>query len=270
VRRAIIATIALILSAAASLGGEAQRTDPDLQFWNGPYAGFLSGIALGSSTASTTVGCIDGAYICDQGLHGGYQANGAFVGAKASGTATQIAPLAGIVAGYDWRMGDFVTGIDSGLSLTPLSVTNGGSGVPKNLGLANTVFTVGATATANWLATFTGRVGYVVAPNVMIYGTGGIAITDLTVSNLYADTLNVTGGYGHSSKSSLQTGYAIGAGAEVNVGDGWQLRGEYLVVGFGTVTTSGGISIDDSLPNPFKSTANLSAQMVRIGLTRGF
>lgn len=83
------------------------------------------------------------------------------------------------------------------------------------------------------------------------------------------DDLN-QGGYGASTASALQVGFVIGVGADMAISNGWLLRAEYLYVGFPSVTTSGGISIDDSVPNPFSTTADLSAQIVRAGLLHQF
>lgn len=259
----------ILPAAAAGLSLGPQIAKPELSFWNGPYAGFVSGLDLGSSTATTVVGCVDGAYLCDQGLHGGYQANGALIGATASGAVTGLSPNMGAVVGENWRTGRWVGGVEGSLSLAPMALTNGGSAASINAGLLGTTFHVSETASATWLATIAGRVGYVVAPNTLLYGDAGLAITDLRVSNLYTDNLN-QGGFGASSTSALEAGYMLGAGAEVAMSDGWLLRAEYLYVRFPSLTTSGGISIDSSVPNPFSSMADLSAQIVRAGLLHQF
>jgi outer membrane immunogenic protein len=265
-----VGLVCLVLPATAAgpLGGKAVSA-PDLSLWNGPYAGFVTGLELASSTATSAVGCVDGAYLCDQGLHGGYQSNGALIGATASGKATSLSPGVGAVVGQNWRSGDWVGGIEGSLSLAPISLTNGASAPSINVGLLGTTFNVSETASANWLATFAGRVGHVVAPNVLLYGTAGLALTDLKVSNLYTDDLN-QGGYGASTASALEAGFLIGAGADLAMSNGWLLRAEYLYVAFPSLKTSGGISIDDAVPNPFRSTADLSAQFVRAGLLRQF
>lgn len=115
-----------------------------------------------------------------------------------------------------------------------------------------------------------GRLGYVVAPSLLLYGTGGLATSNVTVANDYLDTVN-EGGRGSSSASKVVAGYAVGGGVEWAGADGWLVRAEYLHVALPSVDTQGEISIAGAgAPNPFASEARLSANIVRAGLTHGF
>ncbi|MEO6394926.1 MAG: outer membrane beta-barrel protein [Devosia sp.] len=263
-------TLAIATTCVLLAGPAVAQEAAGLSSWNGPYAGLVLGMSAGTSTATTTIGCVDGAYLCDQGLHGGHQANGVLIGDMGSGTAQGEGPIGGVVAGYDWHNGTIVTGFVADASALTLAVTNGGTAASINPGLAGSVFTVSATASTDWLATLRGRAGLIVSPDLLLYVTGGVAITELTVSNDYLDTQN-EGGRGSSSTSSLIGGYAFGGGAEWEIEEGWRLTAEYLFVDFGSLTTNASIAINGAaVPNPFSSEADLSAHLFKMGLSRGF
>ena len=101
----------------------------------------------------------------------------------------------------------------------------------------------------------------------MVYGTAGFALTDLSVSSSVT-TIDA------ASARGLVTGRAFGAGAEWALNREWTLRGEYLYVDFGDVTVNAPTSITGALlvndHNSVRSTADLTAQIVRLGLNHRF
>jgi len=243
--------------------------------WSGPYAGVVAGFADGRTTAWSTVACPPNGFLCDP-VH--YPENGALLGATASGPQSGHALVAGLAAGYQWHRGSFVYGFEGDISALRLSLSRGGSASSLNLGLVNpgpvpVVATVSATAAIDWLATLRGRLGFLASPDVLVYATGGLALTELMVSNAYTDNWVFNGGaVGNSRVRSSVTGYAVGAGAEWAIGQGWALRAEYLHVDFGALTTSGLVTVVQvpAAQNPFTSTANLTANLFRTGLTWRF
>lgn len=148
--RVLLLTAATMAMLASQALAEPSSAPTDLSFWNGPYAGVLVGGNFASSAATTEIGCVAGAYLCDDGRH---QDNGALIGATASGTATGVSPAAGVVAGMDWRTGNLVVGLAGALTLSPIALSTGGSAASINAGLAGSTFAVSATTSADWLAT---------------------------------------------------------------------------------------------------------------------
>ena len=282
-RRMLVAASVLAVSlgcsaVAADLPLKAPvKADPAITSdkWSGPYVGLIAGGAEGRTFATSTVGCPVGGFICDP-TH--YPQYGALIGATASGSKTEVVFTGGGLAGYNWRLDRFVVGIEADVSSLHLGLTDRGSGASLNLGLVNpgnvpVVFTAGATAEINWLATIRARVGYLVSADLLLYATGGLALTSLSVSNSYTDNWVFNGGgFGNSSATSHARGYAVGGGAEWALARSWTLKAEYLRADFGSLTTAGTI-IPLQVPsakNPFTSSANLTANLLRAGVNYKF
>jgi outer membrane immunogenic protein len=244
--------------------------------WSGPYVGLIAGGAEGRTSAGSTVDCPIAGFLCDPSHYPEY---GALIGATASGSKSRAVFTAGGLAGYNWHLDRFVYGIEADLSSLHLGLTDRGSGASLNPGLVNNpgavpvVFTASATAGINWLATFRARVGYLVSADFLVYATGGLALTSLSVSNSYSDNWMYNGGgLGNSSVTSNATGYVVGGGAEWGLARSWTLKAEYLRADFGSLTTSGAI-IPVQVPaarNTFTSSANLAANLFRAGLNYKF
>ena len=77
------------------------------------------------------------------------------------------------------------------------------------------------------LATVRGRAG-VAFDQVLLYGTGGLAVADNKVS---ATVLGLT-----LSDSKVHTGWTVGAGAEWMFTRGWSIKAEYLYRRFSSQT----------------------------------
>ena len=66
------------------------------------------------------------------------------------------------------------------------------------------------------------------------------------------------------------TGHTIGAGAEWALSRDWTLRGEYLYLDFGNVTINSPTVQPAGDFNTARTTADLTAQIVRLGLNYRF
>lgn len=249
------------------------QSDP----WSGSYIGFVAGAAVGHSSLNNAIDCSFAGFLCDP-TH--YPENGALLSATASGSKTDAAFTGGVVGGYNWRLDRAIYGIEADVSYLHLRLTRGGNASSLNPGLNNggappvpVVATVGTTAGMDWLATFRGRAGYLVRPDLLVFATGGLALTNQSASYSYVDNWIFNGGAAGSSKTSqLAAGYAAGAGIDWIVSGNWTLRAEYLHFGFGTQRTSGFIYVlqAPAAKSPYSSSANLSADLVRTGLTYKF
>ena len=112
--------------------------------------------------------------------------------------------------GYNWQFNQFVVGVEAD-----------GAGADIN----NSVTALGVTvaAKADALATFRGRAG-VAFDQVLLYGTGGLAVADVKVS---ASAPGVA-----ISDSKTLTGWTAGAGAEWMFLPHWSAKAEYLYRSF--------------------------------------
>ena len=258
-----IASIFLIGSAmAADLPLKAPAvSSPAVDPWSGPYVGLNLGGARGRSSATGVIECGPGGYLCDENI---WKDNGALVGVTASGTRSDTVFTGGVLAGYNWRRANVLFGLEGDISTLHLRLTNGGTAPSINLGLLPSVFTASTTAATDWLATIRARLGFIVSPDLLVYVTGGLALTDLSVSNSYSDNFGV-GAAEYSKTSSILAGYAVGGGAEWNLSRSWALKAEYLYVAFPSITTFGGVAINGVIVNNFTGTADLRVHIARVG-----
>jgi outer membrane immunogenic protein len=136
--------------------------------------------------------------------------------------------------GYNWQVSSiFVVGFEAEIQAFSSSVSN--TSTSQNTAvLANNYST-----TTPWFGTLRGRLGTtVLSPNLLLYGTGGLAygqenVTGLTsVSN--AGALLETFAF---SGSNTGTGYAAGGGAEWAFAPSWTVKAEYLYVDLGGIDT---------------------------------
>jgi outer membrane immunogenic protein len=90
-----------------------------------------------------------------------------------------------------------------------------------------------------WDGSLRGRLGYLVAPTVLVYGTGGVAWQRL---ELNANCTVVPGnafcfGNPHNDTfASTRVGWTVGGGVEHMIGGRWLVRADYRYADFGTWT----------------------------------
>lgn len=181
----------------------------------------------------------------------------------------------GVQAGYNWQTNNFVYGLETDFGAFNLRGSRQGSGVYPVGGpgvVAGTAYTVGSSFDTDWLFTFRGRLGWALPSGLMIFATGGLALTNVAVGNSFSD--NFIGGASESaSTSKLKTGLALGVGAEWALNNRWTVKAEYLRVDFGKLTTTGTISNVSALPGyaqGISTTADLTGDIVRLGVNYRF
>ena len=152
-----------------------------------------------------------------------------------SGSASDTAFSAGMLAGYNWEMSGFVLGAEADFNYLGFSSSkkNNVSDVmsqvlaPENTNASDTI-----DYDSNWFGTVRARLGYAI-DNVLIYGTGGIAYGKMDV------TQNLTASNGSESASwqgstgGWNMGWTVGGGVEYGI-DRWTLGAEYLYVDLGS------------------------------------
>jgi outer membrane immunogenic protein len=275
----VVQAALLSVSASALVAGTPALAQP--MTWTGFYVGGYVGAAHGRSKASTASDCTLPpfvGYYCDStGVGAG---NAAAVNAAGTGTMTDTGFTGGLLAGYNWQRDRIVYGLESDFGTFRLRGSRQQSGAyPDNVWQnPGDPFTVGSSFSTNWLFTLRGRTGYLFAPNLMMFGTGGIAVTRLRVSNTFTDADSLAGGispavFNGTPGISTKTGFVLGGGLEWKINGHWSIRGEYLYVDFGHVSTTGVISnpgIGPGYAQGLTTTADLSAHIARVGITYGF
>jgi outer membrane immunogenic protein len=125
----------------------------------------------------------------------------------------------------------------------------------------------------NWLFTARARLGFLVANNVLVYGTGGLALADLKYTHTFVEGVfpGTSSGTESSTASGTKAGYALGGGLEYAFMNHWSVKAEYLYLNFGNVTVTdqvvfGGVANG----NTFTNSANLHANIARLGVNYKF
>jgi outer membrane immunogenic protein len=134
--------------------------------------------------------------------------------------------------GYRIQLGSYVVGAEGDINAKSASSS-------ASLGDSNFYRTemFYGTAKQGWDASVRGRLGYLVTPWTMVYGTGGVAFGEVSGSLAYSafaiDGSSVVGG---GTWSTTRTGWTGGGGVEVMLSQLWSVRLEYRYTDFGTFT----------------------------------
>lgn len=182
--------------------------------------------------------------------------------------------LGGLQAGANWQAGAIVGGLEGDLSFADIKGSSLGVPAPSvTPGLISTGSTTNSGA-FDLLGSGRGRLGYLATPNVLLYGTGGLAWTrfvqntDQTALNAFVPPPGNFGLFQSSSVPSWRFGWAAGVGAEARLFDtNWLARLEYLHYDFGN---SGSASSPVVAMPSSHSTGNLTLDVVRAGLSYKF
>lgn len=273
-----VAPIALMAAMGFALPASAVAQSTN---WSGLYFGLYAGAAWGDGKLSSQASCppttatSDG-YFCSAN-NVASQANAALVGAAGSGSANSSAFNGGIQAGYNVQNGGLVFGVEGDIGSFGLKVSGSGSANYAVSYFPSTTasrFTVGTEVEAAWLATLRGRLGFTTG-NVLLYITGGLALSDVKVSNTFSDN-RASGGFagatGASSSSKVRTGFVVGGGAEWAMNRNWTLKGEYLYVDLGSATTTAQITHRGftGYTNGLSTKADIDAHIGRVGVNYKF
>jgi outer membrane immunogenic protein len=139
-----------------------------------------------------------------QGLYGGVH-----LGWGESGVADGF--VGGAQIGYNWQKGQVVYGLEADVSLADISYEERFMGVT-------------AKASIDWLATARGRVGFLLTPRILAYGTAGFGIASASASASVPGVVKI-------SVDDTQTDIVYGLGLEGKVSEAMSLRVEYLAFG---------------------------------------
>jgi outer membrane immunogenic protein len=117
-----------------------------------------------------------------------------------------------------------------------------------------------------------GRIGYAYG-RALFYATGGVSVTDLKIQDSFSDNLNAA--TESNSVKGTKTSYVAGLGVEYKLQSAWTAKVEYLHFDFGGVSgTSSNLTASTppgAFPsNTFTSSANLRADVVRVGMNYRF
>jgi opacity protein-like surface antigen len=211
--------------------------------WTGAYAGVEVGDRMASATWNTTA--LPGAIIDPFSTIPDPTTNPAsFFSAALQG---------GVFAGYDWQIAPkWVTGIQGDIAFGNSSMTRGG--IPGTYGNGNAALNGdlpgieaeqadSSTVKFGWDASIRARFGYLSAPDVLIYGTGGIAFQRASVSascngggsSWCGWTAGIIEPPQTETYSTVRVGWTLGAGLEGVLTGNWIGTLDFRYANFGNV-----------------------------------
>jgi outer membrane immunogenic protein len=175
--------------------------------------------------------------------------------------------------GYNWQAQNWLFGLEADIqgsdekgSTSFLCVACGDG--PRDI-------TSALTQKLNWFGTARGRVGVLVTPTILLYGTGGLAYGEvdtggsITGPTLQAPLATVV----FPGTSSTRVGWTAGAGVEGRIAGNWSAKLEYLYMDLGTVS-SGPIAttVLDTLRRPVSVaySSHFTDNILRVGLNYRF
>ena len=209
-----LATSALIVFSvgsayAADLRPAPSPPPPPAYSWNGLYWGVNIGYSWGQSKNDLTL----------------QVAPGVFGTASASRDVNGV--IGGFQSGYNYQFGQWVLGLETDIQASGQK----GSSV---YGIAPGV-TLSADHKLPWFGTSRTRLGVLVSPTVLLYGTAGIAYGQ--VKEDYTHTVAGVGST-NSNFKNVRAGWTAGAGVEGVIGGGWTAKLEYLYMDLGEQTSN--------------------------------
>ena len=259
----LMAPATLGLAAAASLAMAAAapavaHADDD---WTGWYLGVNAGGATGSSSQTSNVNATNNTYFA-----------GTSIAPVNAAGAQKIKPSGfsgGAQVGFNQQSGGWMWGVEADIQALSLKKDATVTGVYPCCGPATYSQTAGAKT--SWLFTARPRVGWV-SNDWLVYGTAGVAVTDVKYTHRFTDTFTASpGAMADSSISKTKAGWTAGVGVEHAMAGGWSVKGEYLYADFGKEGSSGHITNPAaSSATTFDSNADLKVNLFRVGLNKKF
>ena len=257
-----ISTVSIIaVSFAASQTGTVVAQD-----WSGYYIGVNAGVAKGKAKNSFSllgVDTTDSWFFPDEAP----TLESALSGAKSDSHF-----IGGIQAGRNWQSGNLVYGVELDFSSVNIAASRRTSGVFPTSGFNYTASTEYET---DWMFSTRGRLGWSLG-SILVYGTAGLAITDLRVSGRYEDqplpggTEYATGNW--STKKNV-FGWTLGGGLEWAIDRKWSLKTEYIFSDFSSATAGGAINSFGGpvgYSNGLTDKVDLTTHVARAGLNYKF
>lgn len=229
--RKIILSVAALLAATASptfaadlpARKAAAPEPPPPPAWTGFYAGVNGGYSWTSSNAITQ------SYV--DTASGGFVTNAALGNIPFQTQAPNQGFIGGGQVGFNWQFDNrFVVGVEADLQ----GLTGGDGTVNVISGNSATSFSRGIAE----IGTVRGRVGYLVTPTVLVFGSGGLAYGQGSLTGNYYGAWTPPVQLIDYETQTL-AGFAAGGGVEWLFLPKWSVKAEYLYYDLGALTTTG-------------------------------
>jgi len=148
-------------------------------------------------------------------------------------------------AGYNWQFTNWLIGVegdfgwaDNRTTVNGIPGTFGVGGLADFVGIAPGVFGHDfASVKTDWDASIRGRIGWLPAPNFLLYATGGVSWINVEATATCDGALPSWCVLARGQRSSdTLTGWTVGAGVEWMFAPSWIARAEYRFSDYGDFT----------------------------------
>jgi outer membrane immunogenic protein len=196
---------------------------------------------------------------------------------------TSVSPNAkGVIGGgqigYNWAASqNIIIGLEADIQGSGLKGT--GTVTPGVVGpIPFAPFTTSVEEHSNWFGTIRGRLGVVSTPNLLIYGTGGLAYgqTEASFSTIATGFTLATCPFLFTctvgNSSTTRAGWTAGGGFEWMFTPHWSIKAEYLYIDLGNQTATA-FPTPGGFANPgftFSATARFRENIARAGVNWHF
>lgn len=249
-----VATVMSASAFAADLSSTKLAPSAPLTLWTGLYAGMNAGYAFGLTDGASNYGWANPYSFSSFDLFSANSAASYALASSAPGRGIfQGGFIGGGQLGYNYQYGQkIVFGFESDMQGAGIRGTGNADGFgpftnsanPGNGFINNNIIQAGI----DWLATARGRIGYLITPTFLLYGTGGLAYggaflntrTNSAFAGDNGDRAVSSSFYlfgsdtSQASKSQLLLGYTAGAGGEWMFMPSWSIKAEAIYYNLGT------------------------------------
>jgi outer membrane immunogenic protein len=187
--------------------------------------------------------------------------NNTTLGARSSGV------IGGAQLGYNWQVGSVVTGLEADIQGS--DITGSARATPTIVGTAIPILfeVLSSEQKLSWFGTVRGRLGVTVTPDLLLYGTAGLAYGEVEASAKFQVE-------GHdkapASVSKTKVGWTAGAGAEWMFARNWSAKLEYLYVDLGSESAIGDLAQVDGVRYGVGYTWHTRENIARVGVNYHF
>jgi outer membrane immunogenic protein len=258
-----------LLSVAVLAGGGAAMAADLAPYYRGPPPALLP---LFTWTGSYVGGNVGGAATSINELWSPLPSSTTFGAFPITGSTGGASFAGGFQAGYNWQFAPtWVAGIEGDWSWADARANINQPWVLNPTGTVVPGSFTSMSSTLDWVSSIRARLGFLITPTLMVYGTGGAAWgkIDYAASNFAPATPPPP--YATSTAfSNTQGGWVAGGGVEWAMTPNWMLRGEYLFYGLGGFPSVVVPSANyPALPSGY-SWSNTNVGVGRVGLSYKF